>query len=80
MKKKHDYFVTCNGLYFSFDFAERGLRNRNKLIFERKNIYSTISDTVCQLDLNVSRLVFKHKTGDTYYFEIVPVGGASDGK
>lgn len=74
------YFVTCNGLYFGFDYAERYSHNLNKLCFERKNIYSTISDTICQLDLDVSRLVFRHKTGDTYYFDIVPVGGVSDGK
>lgn len=75
MKKGIRYFINCNGLYFSFDYA---IRNDSILEFNTNNHF------ICSLDLNVSKLVFKSfydSHFDTvYFFDIVPVGGASDGK
>lgn len=75
MKKDIRYFVRLNGLYFTFDYARR-----NHSILE----FNTDDHFICSLDLNVSKLVFKDsydtRFDTVYFFDIVPVGGASDGK
>ena len=67
MKKQIGYFVTCNGLYASFDYA---IHEDSKLRFYRSSV------GIFNLDLNVSKFVFTQKGSvgvyDTYYFEIVP--------
>ena len=79
MKKDVNYFLDFNGLYFSFDFIERSSDKRHRLCFKR-NIHSLVPVTVCQLDLTESKLVFVYKNSNinTYYFTIVPVGGANN--
>ncbi|MVX63126.1 hypothetical protein GKZ28_05365 [Clostridium chromiireducens] len=74
------YFVNCNGLFFGFDYAERGCGLHNTLCFNRQCIHSLYDETLCQLDLNVSKIVFKNKYDGIYYFDVVPVGGACNGK
>lgn len=74
------YFINCNGLYFSFDYAEHGKHIENVLYFNRKCLHSPYDETLCQLDLNKAKIVFKHKYDGTYYFDVVPIGGASNGK
>ena len=69
MEKEIRYFVESNGLYFSFDYAERNAHDLNRLCFKFQGRY------VCQLDLSVSSLVFSHKSVDTYCFDIVSVKG-----
>lgn len=79
MKKDINYFLDFNGLYFSFDFIERAPDNRIRF---KRNIDSYVPISLCHLDLTESKLVFVSKNANinTYYFTIVPVGGANDGK
>lgn len=75
------YFASYNGLYFSFDGAER-FNNGNDLVFTKNCVHSDNGsrDDICSIDLSELSLVFNFKGNGTCYFNIVPVGGASGGK
>ncbi|MVX63857.1 hypothetical protein GKZ28_09135 [Clostridium chromiireducens] len=74
------YFVNCNGLFFGFDYAERGRGLLNTLRFNKKCIHSPYDETLCQLDLDAAKLVFKHSHNGIYYFDVIQVGGVTNGK